>query len=255
MSTSAQLAAVVSYRNDSDSIAVLFAEEGRSASLCSILRRHHFSSDIQEVADLVVDHLFNACDLFCSHSLEMAEVKSETILCNRRTCLLYMISENFLESLVQQMRCSMICRSPVSLNCYRHSFDAVAYLEHSAEHRYLVHESLAHFLDFEDLQRTVIVVHVSFVTCLTAAFRIERSLVEDDHAGLAFFGTAERLLVMEYGLDCAESHQRVVSCEFSLFTVYESVRRFIPSCAFHCLLYVRTFFLLCHRSFEPFDIH
>ena len=223
MCSSAQLAAVVSYRNDSDSIAVLFTKECSGTGLCSVFCRHHFSSDIQKMTDLVVDHIFDTVYLFFSHSLEVIEIKPESIFCDRRTCLFYMISENLLQSLVQQVSCSMVRRRPVSLYSERHSFNAVSDFELSAEHYCLVHESLAHFLDFEDLQCTAIVVHVSFVTCLTAAFRIERSLVEDDHACFAFFHTAERLLIAEYRLDCAECHQRVISCEFSLLTVYESI--------------------------------
>ena len=50
----------------------------------------------------------------------MAEVKSQVFPCNLGACLVYVVSEDFLKSLVQKMCCSMVSRNIVSyceINC------------------------------------------------------------------------------------------------------------------------------------------
>ena len=79
MCAAAQLLAVIADGNYSYSITVFFSKQSHSTRFERFFRRHHVSSNIDEMTDLIIDRIFDPIYLIRSHSLEMIEVESQTV--------------------------------------------------------------------------------------------------------------------------------------------------------------------------------
>ena len=100
MSTTTQFLREVSHGYHADSIAVFFSEQSHSSALLRILDAHDISNNCNILCDLLVDQSLYFSDLFCSHSLSVAEVKTGSCAVLVRTLLFYMITQYDLQCLL-----------------------------------------------------------------------------------------------------------------------------------------------------------
>ena len=100
MSTTTQFLREVSHGYHADSIAVFFSEQSHSSALLRILDAHDIGNNCNILCDLLVDQSLYFSDLFCSHSLSVAEVKTGSCAVLVRTLLFYMITQYDLQCLL-----------------------------------------------------------------------------------------------------------------------------------------------------------
>ena len=100
MSTTTQFLGEVSHGYHADSIAVFFSEQSHSSALLRILDAHDIGNNCNILCDLLVDQSLYFSDLFCSHSLSVAEVKTGSCAVLVRTLLFYMITQYDLQCLL-----------------------------------------------------------------------------------------------------------------------------------------------------------
>ena len=80
VSSSAEFFAEITNGYNSYCISVFFSKERSGTFVKSLLYRHYFCFYIYEMADFIVYDIFNLLNFFIGHTLEVIEVKSQTIL-------------------------------------------------------------------------------------------------------------------------------------------------------------------------------
>ena len=123
-----------------DGITILFAKECHSSCLFSLIKTHYLCFHDQILCNLIVHDLFDLPNLFRSHCLSMAKVKTRSLSILIRTGLLYMISQHLPECFLQQMSCRMVLTGIATIQCRDRKRSIFT----------LVHDSGHHFSNMSD---------------------------------------------------------------------------------------------------------
>ena len=94
MSTSAELNGEVACFNNTDYIAVFFAEKRHCAKLFSLCNRHFPGFYIHSLKNNLVYEVFNLCHFLGCHCGKMSEVETENIIADKLSCLLYVCAKH-----------------------------------------------------------------------------------------------------------------------------------------------------------------
>ena len=92
MSTATEFLGEVSHFYHTNLLAVFLAKQCHCPGFLCFLNGKHFRYNRQISCDFLVDNCLYLCNFFCSHCLEMVEVKTQTFCIIVGTGLFYMVS-------------------------------------------------------------------------------------------------------------------------------------------------------------------
>ena len=206
----------LAHRHDADFIAVFFAEERHRTRLDRIVVGHQPGLDRGVLGNDRVGDRLDRFELLRVDRLRVREVEAQPIGRDERTLLGDMVAQDFAQRLVDEVGRGVVGadgRAPVVVD---DQFARLAGLE--AAHRDFtdVHEDIAEVLlgvgDGED--GAAFAADLAPVADLAAALAVERRLVEDDRAGLAFFEPGGLRAVGDEGGDDAFGPLGFIAEEF-----------------------------------------
>ena len=73
--------------------------------------------DVDILTNHIVDHALHLTNLLIGNFLEVREVETQGVRANERTLLLYMVAQYLLQSIVEQVSCSMVGCTGIALVC------------------------------------------------------------------------------------------------------------------------------------------
>ena len=186
VSTCTELFGEVAHADHAHLLAVFFTKKRHGSGLFCFFHGHDLCHNRKLCSDFFVDNLFHLCDLFRCHSLEVGEVKTQTVFIVVGTGLLHMASQHGTKCFLQQMSCAVVLSRIVSLLSVDGKGYRIAGLEHT----------LCHTSDMSDLvskhlhrifhhELSVLAAYHAGVGMLSAAGGVKWSLFHEDGSHLS----------------------------------------------------------------------
>ena len=113
--TAAEFCGEITHLDDTDFIAVLFAEQSHRTALLGFVNAHDGSIDSQTFADLLVDQVLDLFQFLGSHCLIVAEVKTGPARILIGALLLNMCAEDFTQGLLHQVGGTVVAAGVTAL--------------------------------------------------------------------------------------------------------------------------------------------
>ena len=98
MGTTAEFRGYFTHLYYTNGFAILLTEESHSTGLLRFIKGHHLSINGKSCTDSIIYDRFDLSNLFLGHSREMSEVETDSVSVVVRTSLLYMLTQNLLQS-------------------------------------------------------------------------------------------------------------------------------------------------------------
>ena len=230
--------------NHTNLVAILLAEEGDSAKFLSLLDRS-IAVLIQWIVgtDHLVYHVLYLAELLISYLLEVREVETQCILIYIRTLLLYVVAQNLLQAVVEQVGSCMVgCTSLAVLDIYA-SHEISVYILWQL--LYDVDALVVLALGVDNLDGLVLANEYTLVANLSTHLTIEWSVVE--------YQLIERVLLLSH-LAVAQD----VALIFCIVVTHEVLVAFFqnfPVAVLYSSSIAGTLFLLLHLLVEACSIY
>ena len=186
MRTTAELDGIIAHIDDTDGIAVLFAEQRGSAQFLRFFNGHFPHINGIPLQDGVLHNGINLGKLFLGQSGVVGEVEAQMIWFHQRTGLVDMITQHLGQSLLQQVRGRVGSHNGLAALHINGSLHNVIHLQRSLHHLAVMQIlSALVLLDIVHLENALSHSDHTMVSNLAAHFCIERSLIQDNNAVLA----------------------------------------------------------------------
>ena len=250
------LAEVAAYRYDTNLVSVFFTEERCGACLFRIFETEDFRGNVFKTADDFIGTLFDLLKILCGNSLKVIEVESQTVRRNTGTRLRHVVSQNFFQSRVENMRGSMVSGDIIPVNLIDFCRNGCPFRHTAGFHR--------NFMNVQVLCLSGIVYDHSAVcgfdhapvAGLSAHLRIKWRTVENYRSFISRRDAVRRFSVFEKSDDCTFVRQSIVSGKDCRFLRGEEPQFLILPRDFIVGFSGRSrfFFLLFHTRQESFFI-
>ncbi len=110
---------------------IFFTEQSHRAGFLCFFHVHNIGYNRNCLCDCIIYHGFYLRDFFCSHSLEMREVKTQSVCAYHGTSLFHMAAQYGSQCCLQQMSCTVVFSSICTVSCtYRSSYHII-YRKHA----------------------------------------------------------------------------------------------------------------------------
>ena len=186
MGTAAKLNRVATHIYHTNGVTILFAEQGHCAHCLCLIDGHLPNIYGVTLQNSTLNDGINTGQLLRCYCGVVREVKTQTVGLYQRTGLMHMIAQHALQCLLQQVGCGVSTHNALPTLHINGRANNVIDLDRAAAHCTAVEISAALvLLDIGYLKTAVANQQHTVVSCLTAHFRIEGSLIQHDHTLLA----------------------------------------------------------------------
>ena len=176
----------VSHRDDTDFVAVLFAEQGHGAGLHGVLDRHQARFDGGVLQDDGVGEALDLRDVLGAHGLGVREVEAQAVGRDHRALLGDVSAEHLAQRLVQEMGRGVVGARRRAAAVIDDQLGEITSFERTLLDRADVdHEIAELLLRFGDAERGAARSDQAMVSDLAAGLAIKGRLVENDGAAVA----------------------------------------------------------------------
>ena len=174
------------HRHDAHLVAVFFAKQRARARLHRLVDRHQPRHDRLVLQHHAVGDVLDRHQLRLADGLGMGEIEAQPLFGDERALLRDMVAQHLTQRLVQQMGGGMVGLDRVAARAVDGELHALARRDLAHLHPRLVHEKIAEpLLGRENLAGPPLRGDRPDIPDLTARFRVERRLVDEDQTGLA----------------------------------------------------------------------
>ena len=188
----------------------------------------------------------------------MAEVEAATVFVNIRTCLMYVVAENFAECFLEKVAGGMVTLGCVADGFGKSCADVVAHFDMAGTHYADVHGLAAggRFFTIGYVEDGRTGSDGTSVANLAAHFRIERSGIKDDNSFFAFFKFGNKFAVFKNCKNFGSGIHSVITDKFGFYVAESRKAVLNPGnavCRSSCV--ACAFFLVVHKNGEAFNIN
>ncbi|MNM68598.1 hypothetical protein D3C81_801620 [compost metagenome] len=196
MDTAAQFdGEIAAHAQHAHVVAVLLAEQRHGAFLLGGFDIGFFGFNGGVLANLGVDDVFQRLDLFWLDRFEVAEVEAQALTVDQRTFLLNVVAQHFAQCSVQQVGSRVVQRSGVTHVSLDVSFHRCANDQTARRQHAVVQECATGLGGVTHVKARSASLQITTIANLTTGFGVERRLVENDHALVAFTQDIDRLAI------------------------------------------------------------
>ena len=200
MRTAAQLCGEIPGPDDTDRVAIFFAEERHSALLFGLLQRHFLNRDRERRKDRFIDKVFHLTDFLRRHRLKVGEIEAHLFAVDHGARLLNVRAERFAQRRLQQVRSGMVAHCGAACFLIHLSRHTAERSECPRFQRAVMKEYTARrFGGMRHAESKVTIRNYPRIAHLPAALRVKRRAVEHEHRLLSGGDVFRRLPVPDGG--------------------------------------------------------